>query len=235
MTQVAVCNALYERRTLSGTCSLARSKNGTVDSADILSVDRYGGHPKALGASNDGTSTGHIGRFSFNGVLVILAENDQRKLPNRSHVYRLPYSARVDASIAEEAKDDLACAAELRGESRAHADSDTRAYDPVAAEIALVEVRNMHGATSAPIRSSSASIKLSHHRVQIDTLGYRVVMWSMAANNDVFCSESTDRSYGDGFLSDRGVYSTRNLASEAKRIERLLELPDRDQSVEPLD
>ena len=98
---------------------------------------------------------GHVADRGVLHVLVVLADEDDRRLPDRGHVERLVEGADVRRAVAEEADRDLAGLAVLRGPRRPQRDRQVGADDRVRAHRAVLDAGQVHRAALAAEQARS--------------------------------------------------------------------------------
>src|SRR5262249_59920369 len=133
-----------ERGTLAKRRPLTRRPRRAVDGAHVLPVDLHRREPKAGRPPRDRVvERGRPADERLYGVLVVLAERNQRQLLDGGEVDRLPRPPGVGPALAEEPEADLAAPAELRGQRRTHRDAERRADDAVRPVVAQLKVIQM--------------------------------------------------------------------------------------------
>ena len=141
------------------------------------------------------------------------------KLPDHGEIRGLPGATDVEAAVADEADRD-ALALELTGERGAHGDADARADDAVAAEIAAVEIADVHRAAAPAHRARRAAVQLGHHCGGCEALRERRVVRAMRARDRVARLQRAHRADGHGLLPGRRVDAAGNAAARAERARR---------------
>ena len=104
--------ALDERRPLTGSCPLDALAHRRLDGEDVVPVDDRGRHPEAARPVGDVRRRLALRRRHRDRDAVVLADEDERHLPQHRHVHRLEELALARGAVAEEAEHDLARAAE---------------------------------------------------------------------------------------------------------------------------
>ncbi len=128
---------------------LERVERGQVEGLDVFPIHVQRAHPEGSGA---------LGQVLDRPVLrlrrrlrpaVVLADEDDRHLPELSQVQRLVKGPRVGRPVAEEGDGDARLAAQLEGECGANRRSQTAADDGVRAHVAALDVVEVHRAAVA--------------------------------------------------------------------------------------
>ena len=118
-----VGHALDERGSLAFSSQGDGCGGSLVDDDDVVSVNRAAGNAEGLCPIRDGVACGDgIGRGVLS-VLIIFADVDNGKVPDRRGVHHFEENALVGRAIAEEADGDLIGLAQLCGQSRASRDA----------------------------------------------------------------------------------------------------------------
>src|SRR5262249_40808857 len=110
MTRHAECFAFDQSRTLPGTRTFDRAGCRFPNSQNVVAVHNLAGQTICLGTIRN-IFDGHLAfQRRGVGVLVVIADEDNRYLPNRSDVDTLVPIAAAGGSIAEKAKGDAVLA-----------------------------------------------------------------------------------------------------------------------------
>src|SRR6266511_1544424 len=196
-----------------------------VHCADVLAVDDLGGDAERRGPSGDLARRGlGVGRVLV--VEVVLADEDDRELPQRGHVHDLVQHALAEGPLAEEAHGDLAGAAHLRRQCRPRGDAGASRDDRVRAEVAGVRVGDVHGAALAPAVPGLLAQQLREHPVHLRPLGQAVAVPAMRAGDVVVAAE--DRAHADRhrLLAHVEMGQARHLGPEVQLVDVQLEVAD---------
>src|SRR4051794_29031433 len=178
MAVVAVGRAAEERRPLAGARALDRPGRRLVDRDDVLPVDRLGGDAEALRPRRDRPGRDlHVVRVLV--VEVVLADVDDRQLPERRHVHHLVEQALAERALAEEADGDTIGAEHLRAEAGSGRDPGRPADDRVRAEIAVRVVGDVHRPALAPAVALLLAEQLAEHQPRIGALRDTVAVAAM--------------------------------------------------------
>ena len=146
--------------------------------------------------------------------------------------------ARVGRAVAEERDRDPLLAAELEGERGADDRRQPAAHDRVRAEVALLEVVEMHRAAVAARAALRLAVELGHDGVRVRSLGDRVPVGAVRRGDHVLQPQRRADARGDGLLADADVQEAGELARPEALLDLLLEAPDQqhlpEELVEPL-
>src|SRR5699024_7457008 len=222
---LAVGLALEQRRALAGPRPCHGLGGRLVDGQGVVAVNRDAGDVVGRAAVCD-VLYGLVPVLAHrNAVVVVLAYEDDGQLPDGGHVERLVEGALVRGAVTEEADADLIRAAYLGGEARARGDAVSRADDAVGAEDALVPVRDVHGAALALAVACLPAEELSHHEVEVATLGNDVAVAPVRAGDEVVVAQA----FADGgryrLLAQVQVDEAGYLALCKQPRSRALEVP----------
>ena len=218
-----------EDRAGAGAHVLERLARLLVDLRDVLAVDLDRVH--VVGES----PLGHVvpdrrvlpaGRRL--GPLVVLADEERLGLPELRQVERLVEGAGVGRAVAEERDRDARLVAELEGEAGADQRREPAADDGVRAEVAALDVVEVHRAAVAVRAALHLPVELSHQRVRVRPARERVAVGAVGRAEDVaVLHRGADPDLG-GLLADRDVQEAGQLAGAEALLDLLLEPPDQE-------
>ena len=205
MLAPAVGEAFDQGRAFAGPRARDRFLDHVIDLDGVVAVDGHAGHLIADGA------VGYLRRRRrtpvgrAEGVLVVLADEQDRQFPDRGEIHRLVEDTLVRGAVAEERDDDLVGAAQLRGQRRAGAERHRRADDSVRAQNVEVQVGDMHRAAEATAITGVAAQQFGHHAVEVGALGDAVAVASMVAGHVIVVAQDRADGRGDRLLADVAV------------------------------
>jgi hypothetical protein len=165
-------------------------------------------------------------------VLIVLAHEHDRQLPQRRDVQRLVELALRGGAVAEEAGGHAALALDLGGERRAAGDGQPPAHDAVRAQHAHREVGDVHGAALPLGVAVHAAEELGHHAPDVGALGDAVAVAAVGARHAVPGREARADADGHRLLADVGMHGPVDLAGDAELDGALVELADQDHGAE---
>ena len=135
MTVVAIGDALQERRALAAARALDVVRGRLVDGAHVLAVDGMRRDAKRLRAGGNVAGRGFL-EVRVLVIAVVLAHEDDGKLPQLGEVHLLVEDALTERALAEEAHGDAPVLQILRRVGRARGDAGAAAHDGVGAQVA---------------------------------------------------------------------------------------------------
>ncbi len=225
-----VAPAVRERLDQARSTAFARARHRFahrgVHRQHIVAVDghsrqRVGGG--AFGKAVDGSRVAHRGRQP---VLVVLAQEHHRQLPQRGDVQALVEDAFVAGAVAEEHHADRAIAAQLVRQRRAGADANARADDAVRTEHVEFEIGDMHRAAQAFAVAGHAPHQLRHHARQRGALGDAVAVAAVMADDEIVFGQVGACAGSDSFLADVTVRRTLHQSFFEQINDALVEAAD---------
>ena len=137
--------------------------------------------------------------------VVVLADEDGRNLPELCEVERLVERADVRRAVAEERDCDPRLAAELEGERGADDRGQAAADDCVRAQVAALDVVEVHRAAVAVRAAFDLPVELGHDLVRVRALGERVPVRAVRGGEHVALLQRPADADGDGLLADGDV------------------------------
>src|SRR5690606_40678396 len=121
-----------------------------VDVDHVVSVDLLPRHPVGGSSSNDGTTGGRAVHRHRHPVLVVLAHEHHRQIPDRGQVQRFVEGAFVGGSVAEEAGDDAVAPLHPLTEGGSGGDGHRPGHDSIGTQVPGGYVGDVHRTTPAP-------------------------------------------------------------------------------------
>ena len=191
----------------------------------VVAVDRGVAKPVALGPTLELRRV-LVGGGGELGVPVVLAEEDDRKLPHRGEVHRLVERALCHRAIAEERHHHAVISPQLGRGGGAHRDREAGGHDPVGAEDADPGIGDVHRAAASAIRTRVLRHELGEHPRRVETLRQAVAVPAMRRCDHVGGRERPARTHRGRFLSDGQVHEAGDLAVAVQRGDPLLEPTD---------
>src|SRR5438445_3259843 len=234
----AIGHRLDQRRTR----ARARPRHGRlrrlVDGEDVVAVHADAGDAVGGRTPGDGLARGRPRARRRERVLVVLAEVDDRQLPDGGEVERLVDHALVGAPVAEERDDHAVRATDAVGERRSRADGQAGGHDAVTAEDVEVEGGDVHRAAETAAVAVDAAEQLGHHAVHARALGDAVPVAAVGADDGVVRAEVGARRRRHRLLADVGMRGALDQALHEQLRRLLVEPADLDhrgvETLEPL-
>ena len=231
MAARAIGLGLDQRRPFARPRPLGRLERGLGDRGEIVAVDDDAGHrigARAVGDVGDGGRAGHRHRHR---ILVVLADEHDRQLPDGGDVERLVERALVVGAVAEERDRDCAGLPLLGAERRADRDRQAAADDAVGAEIALGRLGDVHRAAAPLAIAGLAAEKFGEHRLQLGALGDAMAVAAMGRGDAIGVAERHADADRRRLLPDRQMHravaqaaNVRSSAASSKRRMRCIRL-----------
>src|SRR5919197_1290295 len=159
-------------------------------------------------------------------VLVVLADVDDRELPERRHVHDLVDEALPECALAEEPARDLVRAEPVRRERRPRRDPGRAADDGVRAEVSVLVVGDVHRTALAAAVAGFPSEQLREHAADVGALREAVAVTAVRRRDPVVAAQCAADADGDGLLADVEVRQARHLRAAVELVGVLLEQPD---------
>jgi hypothetical protein len=195
---------------------------------DVLAVDLHDLHPEGLGALAEVADRRVLQLWSGLGPVVVLEHEDGRNLPELRQVERLVEGADVRRPVAEEGDRDTRLATELEGERRARHRGQAASDDGIRAEVAALDVVEVHRAAVTLAAAFELPVELRHDGVRVRAPRERVAVRAMGRGEDVAVVERLTDADSDRLLADRNVEEAGQLARAEALLDLLLEAPDQE-------
>jgi hypothetical protein len=158
---------------------------------------------------------------------VVLADEDDRQLPERRQRHALEEPADVGGALAEEAQRHPLLAQVLGLERRARRDRHVPADDAVAAQEVEAGVEEVHRPAEALRAARLLAVELGHDRARAHPLGVGVAVLAVRGDHVVLGAQRRDRADAHPLLPDPEVQEPADLALRVRLRRRLLQAPDR--------
>ena len=205
---------------------LERLPGDLVHRLDVLAVGLHRLHPERLRAVGKVADRRVLRLRRRLGPLVVLEHEDRRDLPELREVQRLVERADVRRAVAEERDGDARLAAQLEGERRARDLRQAAADDGVRAEVAALDVVQVHRAAVAVRAAFLLPVELGHQLVRVRALGEGVGVRAMGGGDHVAVLERAADADRARLLSDRDVQEAGELPGAEPLLDLLLEAAD---------
>src|SRR5262245_16698238 len=190
MTTPAMRPALDERGAAARTAQLDRPPSRLVYLRDVVPVDDARLDAERVGASRDALARcDRIGGGEFR-IAVVLADEQDRGLPERSQVQRLEENALIRCAVAEKRDCDRVTTELSGGECEPDGVRDSPAHDPVGADGALGRRAHVHGTALAAAEAARTPENLGEHALRVEASSEHVVMPAMGRGDLVSGTES---------------------------------------------
>ena len=160
------------------------------------------------------------------GIPIVLAEEDDRKLPDGGEIQRLVERSLCHRPVTEERDGHTAVAPELGRRRRPGRNRQAGGHDAVGAEDPELGVGDVHGAAAAAIRALVLAHQLGEHPGRVQTLGQAVTMTAMGRGDDVRGTQGPAGSDGRRLLPGGEMDEAGDLAVAVERRHALLEAAD---------
>src|SRR6266536_1936945 len=196
-----------------------------VDGAGILPVDLARLDPERPRPGED-VARRRLEIVRVLVVEVVLADVDDRELPERGHVHDLVEDPLAERALAEEADRDLVGAAALRRERGAGGDAGRAADDRVRAEVAVLVVGDVHRAALAAAVAGLLAEQLREHPPHVGALGEAVPVASVRRGDPVLATKRGADADGDRLLADVEMREAGHLRAAVELVRLLLEQAD---------
>ena len=157
---------------------------------------------------------------------VVLADEDERQLPERREVDGLVEVAGLHRAVAEEDDRDRVLALLPRGQGTSERERDVAADDAGRAHEAVLHVDEVHRAAEPAAQPAVAPHQLGHRPLQRRALRDRVTVRAVPGVDGVVVPQLRAHGRGDALLTDAEVDQPVDLVGALELGDPLLEQPD---------
>jgi len=144
-------------------------------------------------------------------VQVVLADEQDRGLPERRQVERFVELAFGDRALAKEAGGDIGLVLHLIRQGQAHRQGQVGTDDGVPAVEAGGAIEQVHGAAAAAGAALQLAVHLRHDHVGADPARQGVPVLAVGGDHGVLGGERLHHTHGNGFFADVQVQETADL------------------------
>jgi hypothetical protein len=226
MAGLPIGKKLEKDRAAALPASRRRGLGGRADGLDVIAVDGLARESIGGRSIGDARILHHEVDAGRGAVEIVLADEDDRQLPDRGEVERLVKGAFVVRAVAEERHRHRAGPPLLGAQRGADRDRQPAANDAIRAEIALGRVGDVHRAAASLAISAFAPEELGEHRLEFSPFGDAMTVAAMGRGDPVGVAERHARSDRRRLLSDRQVHRAVTQAADIRVFRRLLETAD---------
>ena len=160
------------------------------------------------------------------GIPVVLAEEDDRELPDGGEVQGLVEGALCHGAVTEERHGHAAVGAQLRCRRRPRRDRHAGGNNAVGPEDADPRVGDVHGAAAAAVRALVLAHQLREHPGRLQALGQTVAVAAVGRGDHVRRAQGPAGTDGGGLLPGGEVDEAGDLTVPVERGHAFLEAAD---------
>jgi hypothetical protein len=203
-----------------------RLERGEVNRLDVLPVHLRRAHPVRRGALRQVSDRLMLGLRRRFGPTIVLADEDDRDLPELGEVHRLVEGADVGRPVAEEGDRNVRLAPQLESERRADRGRKPAADDGVRAHVAALDVVKVHRAAIAVRAALELAVQLRHYFVRRGPVCEHMPMGAVRGGHEVALFERAADADRDCLLTDAGVQEAGEVTGTETLHNLLLEAPN---------
>src|SRR5581483_8715360 len=214
-----------QRGTTARTRSFRGFRHSVVDHFHVVAVHGAARNSICRAARAAPRHTGHFLNGGGCSVAVVLADEDDGKIPYRRDIHSLVEGPDVGGAIAEKAAHNISRLALLHGQRITGSERNSAAYDCNRRKHAIVEVAHVHGSAFASAAAGRFGIQFGHQALDWNAARYRVLMRPMRACDHVARAKRRAYSYGSGLLALRLVDCPGHSALQKQVVDAIFEHP----------
>src|SRR3984893_7204012 len=196
-----------------------------IHGAHILPVYVFRMHAEG-GSPRQNVSRGSLRIMRVFRVEIVLADINDRELPQRRQVHHFIQHALPERTFTKKTNRDVIGLQALRRQRRARRNSGAPTHDGVRTKISRCGIRNVHRPALAAAITGFLAQKLRKHPVRRCTFCQAVPMASMCARDVVRLLQCLANPHGNGFLADVQVRQSRHQRTRIQFVHLLFEQTD---------
>src|SRR5262249_1259005 len=202
MSPRAVSPALQQCRAATAAGATDGVAGRLVDRQDVVAINLDAGHTVGRPARGDIGIARRVLKRHLRRELIVLANEQDRQLPDGRQVDPLVERAIVDRPVAEEGDTNAITLQQLETVSGARCLEDARADDPAGAHQPDFRREQVHAAAAALRAAGSAAEQLGEQLARRDALRQGVPVPAVRAEHDIAAVEVSTDAGGNGLLAD---------------------------------
>ncbi len=197
-----------------------------MDGLHVVPVDPFRPHRVGGGAVDHVAGRGSLMVGGGHGILVVLAHEKYRQLPQSGHVEALVEDALAQRAIAEEDHGHTGLMLQALVEGAADGDRDGAGGDAVGAHEADVADGHVLAAAATARVAARTAEDLCHHPPRIGAARQQMAVPAVVAVDEVVVAQGGTDAHRAGFLSDTQVGGSGHDSLEKQLVQARLESPD---------
>ena len=159
-------------------------------------------------------------------IAVIDAIEDHREIPDGCHIQRFMERSFVGSTVSEAAYDDLTRVLHLLSEGCTDSDTHTATDDPIGAEVAGVDISDVHRAALPLTDTICLTHDLSHHTIQVNAHSDTLTVATVIGGNEVALLQTSDSTDVSSFFAHGEVRHTRDFPTTHQLVDLVVEVAD---------
>ena len=204
MARMAIGKALDERGAAPFARLLKRRERSPIDDIGVVAIDddalkTVGRRAIARGMFH----RRHVADRRVFHVEIVLADEDDRQLPDGGEIERLVERANIGRAVAEEADGHVLLAEILRAPGRATGDRQMRADNRIGAEHVMLDRGQVHRAALAAHEADVAQHQFAEHALHRGAAGERMRVAAIGAERLVALAHRDAKPRRDRLLAER--------------------------------
>src|SRR5262245_7778997 len=201
----AVSFAFEQRRATASAGALNGFAGGLVDCEHIVAIDFEAGQAIRRATLSDTRIARGVLERHFRRELIVLAYEQHGQFPDARQVEAFVKRAVIHRAIAEERDRDVIRFHQLETVARARRLKNARPDDAAGSHQTDLWREQMHGAASTAGATRLATVKLGEKLARIESLGQRMAMSAMRAEDHVVLPKMRANADRNGLLPDVSV------------------------------
>ena len=218
--------ALDQRRTATAPRPPHRLLRGLLHGQHIVAVHCHSGQTISRPALGHVGIPGGVGKRDLRCELIVFTDEQHRQFPNARQVEALVKGAVVDRAITKKRHGNPIALQQFETVARAGRLQNARADDAAGAHHSNFGREQMHAAAPAPRTPRGPAIQLREELLRFQSLGQRVAVAAMRAENHVGFAQFGTDARGNRLLADIGMASPMNQPALMRFGEPLFTEPD---------
>src|SRR5690242_6683148 len=226
MVAPAIGHAFEEARTVAAAHGGDRGAGALVQLHRLMVLDQLGRNAVGVAARLQAGAGEAILHVAVDGVEVVLADEQDRQLPERGEVHALVPGALVGRALAEEADHDRLGLPHLERQRRTDRVGDAGRHHRRRAHHVHRRIDQVHRARLAAGTAVHLAVQLGHHALHIPALGEVERMAAIGAEQHIALLEMIADGRRDRFLADAEMHRTLDLVRGIEADDLLLDPAD---------